>query len=88
MLLTNIILGTWEDTQGNRYIFREEGICNLNGETLYFTMEDNQIYTGETAALMAPTHQVTGVNRQSAWLFDQRGEKEITIYLTRIVPEE
>ena len=79
-----LILGTWEDNQGRRYIFREEGICNLNGETLYFTMEDATIYTGETAALMAPTHRVTGVNRTTAWLFDQRGEKEITIHLTKV----
>ena len=79
-----LILGTWEDNQGNRYIFREEGICKLNGEALYFTMEDSTIYTGETADLMAPTHKVTGVNRTSAWLCDLRGEKEVSIYLKRI----
>ena len=79
-----LILGTWEDKSGNRYIFREEGICNLNGETLYFTMSDTTVYTGETAELMAPTHRVNGVNRTSAWLYDQRGETEVTIHLTRV----
>ena len=79
-----LILGTWEDNQGNRYIFREEGICNLNGETLYFTMDDVTVYTGETPDLMAPTHRVNGVNRSSCWLYDQRGAKEITLYLKRV----
>ena len=33
---------------------------------------------------MTATHRITGVNRTHAWLYDQRGEKEVTIYLTRV----
>ncbi len=79
-----LILGTWEDLQGNRYIFREEGVCSLNGERLYFIVEDTAMYTGEKQTMMAVTHRLTGVNRSHAWLYDLRGEKEVTIYLTRI----
>jgi len=79
-----LILGTWEDLQGNRYIFRGEGLCNLNGESVFFTIEDTTLYTGKTADGMTATHRITGVNRTHAWLYDQRGEKEVTIYLTRV----
>ena len=79
-----LILGTWEDLQGNRYIFRGEGVCSLNGEALCFNMQDATLFTGKTADSLAATHRITGVNRTHAWLYDQRGEKEITIYLTRV----
>ena len=79
-----LILGTWEDLQGNRYIFRGEGVCSLNGESVLFNIQDTTLYTGKTAETMTATHRITGVNRTHAWLYDQRGEKEVTIYLTRV----
>ncbi len=79
-----LILGTWEDLQGNRYIFREEGVCSLNGENVFFVVDGTSMYTGKQQDMLAVTHRLTGVNRSHAWLYDQRGEKEITIYLTRV----
>ncbi len=79
-----LILGTWEDLQGNRYIFREEGVCNLGGEVLVFNVNGTDMSTGATAAEMAVTHRLTGVNRTNAWLYDLRGGTEVTIYLTRV----
>jgi hypothetical protein len=79
-----LILGTWEDRQGNRYIFREEGLCSLNGEVLYFNVENNSVFTGEAADTLTSTHRLNGVNRYNAYLYDRRGDKEVTIYLTRV----
>ena len=79
-----LILGTWEDRQGNRYIFREEGVCNLNGEVLYFNVENSAMYTGESADSLTATHRLNGVNRYNAYLYDKRGDREVTIYLTRV----
>ncbi len=79
-----LILGTWEDVKGNRYIFREEGICNLSGETMYFNVIDGGVHTGETVDGLALTHRITGLNQKNAYLIDMRGEDEITIYLTKV----
>ena len=79
-----LLLGTWEDRDGNLYIFREEGICNLNGETAYFNVVDTKVYTGSAADALTLTHRINGVNRTTAWLIDQRGGREITIKLTRV----
>ncbi len=79
-----LILGTWEDKEGNRYIFRGEGVCNLNGETLCFNLQGSAMSTGKTAGALTETHRVTGVNRKNAWLYDKRSGKEVAIYLTRV----
>ena len=79
-----LILGTWEDVKGNRYIFREEGICNLAGETFYFNVVDGSVLTGKAADDLTQTHRITGLNQKNAYLFDMRGEKEISIYLTKV----
>ena len=79
-----LILGTWEDRQGNRYIFREEGVCNLNGEVLYFNIVNSSMSTGESADSLTNTHRLNGVNRYNAYLYDKRGDREVTIYLTRV----
>ena len=79
-----LILGTWQDKNGNRYIFRGEGVCNLNGEKLCFTMDGMDIYTGATTDSLVKTHAVNGVNRTTAWLVDKRGDKDVTIRLDRV----
>ena len=79
-----LILGTWEDVKGNRYIFREEGVCNLSGEKMYFNVIDGSVYTGAAADSLTHTHRITGLNQKSAYLIDLRGESEITIYLTKV----
>jgi hypothetical protein len=79
-----LILGTWEDLHGNRYIFREEGVCSLNGEKLFFSVDGNSVFTGAEKDGLTQTHRLNGVTRRNAWFYDQRGEKEITIYLTRV----
>ena len=79
-----LLLGTWEDRNGNRYIFRGEGVCNLNGEVLVFNVQGYDVYTGKTADELTRTHRLSGVTRNSAWLVDERGEKDVSINLTRV----
>ncbi len=79
-----LLLGTWEDKKGNRYIFRGEGVCNLNGEVLFFNVTGYDMYTGETSDALTRTHRLSGVTRNSAWLVDKRGEKDVNIQLTRV----
>ena len=38
----------------------------------------------ETADSLTQTHRITGLNQKNAYLFDMRGEKEISIYLTKV----
>ena len=42
------------------------------------------MHTGETADGLSATHRLNGVNRYNAYLYDKRGDKEVTIYLTRV----
>ena len=79
-----LILGDWTDKNGNPYTFHEDGTCSLNGEELYFTVDGETMYSGETSELMAETHRMTGVNRWNAWLYDKRSGTEVLIYLTRV----
>ena len=79
-----LLLGTWEDKNGNRYIFRGEGLCNLNGEVLYFNVQGYDMYTGENAGGLTLTHRLSGITAYSAWLVDERGEKDVNIHLTRV----
>lgn len=79
-----LILGTWEDRQGNRYIFREEGLCNLNGEVLYYNVEGTNMLTGAAADSLTSTHRLNGVTRYNIYLCDKRGDREVTITLTRV----
>ena len=70
--------------EGNRYIFREEGICNLAGETFYFNVIDAKVFTGKEADGLTQTHRISGLNQKNAYLFDMRGDQEISIYLTKV----
>ena len=79
-----LLLGTWEDRNGNRYIFRGEGLCSLNGEVLYFNVQGYDMYTGENAEGLTLTHRLSGITGYSAWLVDERGEKDVNIHLTRV----
>jgi len=79
-----LILGSWTDLQGNVYTFRDDGSCLMNGLELFFTVDGENMYTGDDPDVLAMTHRLTGVNRQHAWLYEQAGDKEITIYLTRM----
>ncbi len=79
-----LILGTWEDKNGNRYIFRGEGVCNLNGEAFCFNVQSSTMFTGKTADNLTATHRLTGVNLTNAWLYDLRSGTEVAIYLTRV----
>ena len=78
-----LLLGTWEDANGQRYIFRGEGVCNLNGETMYFTMDGMDILTGKTADALTKTHRLNSINRTTAWFVDERGSKDVIIRLDK-----
>ncbi len=79
-----LILGAWEDKDGNRYIFRGEGVCNLNGEVLCFTVKGTDMFTGAAADELTKSHRINSVTRNNAWLYDERGEKDVSIRLTRV----
>ncbi|MDD6050955.1 MAG: hypothetical protein PUC00_06750, partial [Clostridiales bacterium] len=79
-----LLLGTWEDKQGNRYIFRGEGVCNLNGEALYFNIQGYDVYTGQTKDGLTLTHRLGSVTRDSAWLADVRDKQGVSIQLQRV----
>ena len=79
-----LLLGTWQDKSGNRYIFRGEGICNLNGETMYFNVLDMDVYTGSAADSLTKTHRLNSINRTTAWFVDERSGKDVIIRLERV----
>lgn len=79
-----LILGTWEDLKGNRYVFRDDGTCSMAGEELYFNIDGTSVFTGDTSVALARTHRLTSVTNKNAWLFDGRSGTEITVYLTRV----
>ncbi len=79
-----LILGDWTDLQGRTYHFDGNGTCTLNGESWYFLVKDTDVYTGKDINRLEKTHRLSGVTKKNAWFFDQRGEKEASIYLTRV----
>ena len=78
-----LILGTWTDVDGVTYVFRDDGTLTIGDKTLYFAVDGTNLRTGASPEELSDTHRLTGVTRRNAWLFEQRGEKEITIYLTK-----
>lgn len=79
-----LVLGTWQDTEGNAYTFNLDGTCTLAGESLYFAVDGLTIRTGTSADALTATHQLTGISATSAWLFDQRNGANVRIRLTRV----
>ena len=78
-----LILGTWTDLDGTAYVFAEDGTLTIGDEKMYFAVDGTTLRTGASPETLSDTHRLTGVTRRNAWLFDKRGEKEITIYLTK-----
>lgn len=79
-----LVLGTWQDTEGNAYTFNLDGTCTLAGESLYFAVDGLTIRTGASADSLTATHQLTGISATSAWLFDQRNGANVRIRLTKV----
>ena len=79
-----LVLGTWQDTEGNAYTFNLDGTCTLAGESLYFAVDGLTIRTGTSADALTATHQLTGISATSAWLFDQRNGANVRIRLTKV----
>ena len=79
-----LVLGTWQDTEGNAYTFNLDGTCTLAGESLYFAVDGLTIRTGASADALTATHQLTGISATSAWLFDQRNGANVRIRLTKV----
>ena len=78
-----LILGTWTDLDGVTYTFKDDGTLTIGDEKLYFLVDGTTLRTGASPETLSDTHRLTGVTRRNAWLFDRRGDKEITIYLTK-----
>ena len=79
-----LILGAWTDLDGVTYTFKEDGTLTIGGESLYFAVDGTTLRTGASPEALTDTHRLTGVTLRNAWLYDQRGEKEIAIYLTKV----
>lgn len=41
------LIGTWETASGQRYVFRKDGSCSLDGQEAYFGGKGYDIYIGE-----------------------------------------
>ena len=78
-----LILGTWTDLDGVTYVFAKDSTLTIGDEKLYFAVDGTTLRTGASPDELSDTHRLTGVTRRNAWLFDKRGDKEITIYLTK-----
>ncbi|MEA4999878.1 MAG: hypothetical protein VB087_10870 [Candidatus Limiplasma sp.] len=55
-----LILGVWESADGQRTAaFRQDGLCTLFGETLYFRVDGYGLWTGAQADALTLTHKLT-----------------------------
>lgn len=78
------ILGLWETEDGTAFEFREDGTCTLNGETLYFRVDNYTMETGAAADALSSTHKVSSLKGDSLTLRDLRGNAIVTYRLSRV----
>ena len=87
-----MILGTWRNDNGVTFVFQEDGTCDLNGEKLYFMVDNYTMETGLTADTLSNTHKVSALSEDSLTLRDLRGSTIVTYKMTRVTavdaPEE
>ena len=81
------ILGTWRNDDGVTFVFQEDGTCDLNGEKLYFLVDNYTMETGIDPDALSNTHKVSSLNGDSLTLRDLRGSTIITYKMTRVTAE-
>ena len=79
-----LILGVWEDREGNTYQFREDYTCTLNDEELCFALSEYDLQTGAEPGALRVTHRVSTLTEQYMVLRDMRGDKVISISLRKL----
>ena len=83
-----MILGTWRNDDGVTFVFREDGTCDLNGEKLYFLVDNYVMETGVTPDALSNTHKVSSLDGDSLTLRDLRGSTIITYKMTRVTEDD
>ncbi len=81
------ILGTWRNDNGVTFVFQEDGTCDLNGEKLYFLVDNYTMETGLSADALSNTHKVSSLSEDSLTLRDLRGSTIVTYKMTRVTEE-
>lgn len=64
----NRMFGTWESNQGDKFIFRADGTCNINGEELYYIIKNWTFHTGQNANSMSTTYRIVSNNSKRCTL--------------------
>ena len=78
-----MMLGTWRTRDGQTYVFRPDGTCDMAGEKLYFEVSAYALNTGASPGSLQATHSISSVNDREAVLYDLRDAKAKQIRLTR-----
>ncbi|MCQ2457167.1 MAG: hypothetical protein MJ142_00360 [Clostridia bacterium] len=81
-----LLLGTWTDSESTAlYIFREDGVCYLNGRTLYFNFVNDKVMTSDTKGSAYTTSlNVWNVTEKTMSLsFTDENGKSVTRHLVR-----
>ena len=78
-----LVLGKWTSKTGVAMEFRENGTCVIDGEELFFNVNNYSMLTGVTKERLTLTHKVTAVYEESMTLRDIRNGQNIIIKLTR-----
>ena len=82
------ILGTWRNDAGVTFVFNEDGTCDLNGEKLYFTVDNYTMETGASPDALTYTHKVSSLKGDSLLLRDVRGSAVISYRMTRVTASD
>lgn len=78
------LLGTWQDEAGDRYEFRPDYTCSLNGEELYFRPATWSIETGTDPEQLEKNMRISRIGKTNATLRDNRTAENRTLNLTRM----
>ncbi len=79
-----MVLGKWEGKNGNAMEFREDGTCTIDGEELFFNVNNYAMNTGVSATSLTLTHKVSAVTEKSLSLRDMRDGRNVVYKLTRV----
>ncbi len=78
------VLGKWTSKTGVVMEFREDGTCTMDGEELFFNVNNYSMLTGVTKERLTLTHKVTAVYERDLTLRDIRDGKNVIIKMTRV----
>ncbi|MDO4483195.1 MAG: hypothetical protein Q4C54_01815 [Clostridia bacterium] len=77
------ILGSWQTEDGQTAVFREDGTCDIAGETFRFSVDDRTLMTASGEGDMAATHRINRLDDTALTLRDTRPDGKGTLRLTR-----